>query len=95
MFYAYGYDKGSKVSRLAQWKQVEKSTGYKPESLHDRPVLRESLAYLWNDYLCIKAGCDDVTYQDLEAYQNTTGAVLSAWEVSTIIDLDLLRRKTK
>lgn len=93
MFYAYGYDKGSKVSRIAQWRQVEKTIGSAPQLLMDAPVLDEELQYLWNEYCEIVKGCDRITWESLDSYQRLTGINLTPWESSIMIELDRMRKR--
>jgi len=97
MFYAYGYDKdekgvSSKVSRIAGWEQVQKS-GITPKGLQDKPDLDDNLTYLWNDYCDIRKGCENISYLELQAYQNVSGNNLTPWEVSMMLELDLIRRQ--
>ncbi len=57
------------------------------------PELPDELAYLWELYADIKKGSDCVTWLDLDHYQNVTGSILSPWEASLMIDIDMVRRK--
>ena len=86
--YANGYDKNSKVSRLKQWQQVEKTTGIKPEAYSDKPELDEKLHYLWSTYLEIKRGVERISYTELNNYTIVTGTLLSSWECLTILKID-------
>ena len=88
-FNAYGYDKDSKITRLAQWNQVLKSSGIEPEGLKAKPELNEA-AYLWSLYCEIKSGCENITYQDILAYQSLVSSV-TPYEVETMIKIDNLR----
>jgi len=92
MFHALGYDKESKVNRLAQWEQVERSTGFKPEQLKLKPELSDDLCYIWNEYIEIKKGCTDIGWNEIDTYQRVTGAGLTLWEISLILDLDIMRK---
>lgn len=100
MFHAYGYDpipKGSdpsvkQVNRLAHWNQIYKSSGYKPEKLADKPTLEPNLVYLWDLYITIKNGCDDLTYTVIASYMGLSGIDLTPWEVSILIDIEVLRK---
>lgn len=92
IFYANGYDKGSKITRLAAWNQVKRTSGLIPQGLKDEPELREDAAYLWDWYLEIKQGCEKVGYVELKAYQEVTSEVLTPFEASIMVKLDLLRQ---
>lgn len=93
MFHAYGRDEGSKVSRLAQWEQVKKTTGIEPQKLKERPKLREECLYLWSLYIEIQKGSDSVGYLEIDAYKRLIGADLTPWQVSLMIEIDLIRRR--
>lgn len=93
MFYAYGYDKESKVTRLAQWEQVYKTTGIKPEKLEEKPELPDKLQYLWSEYGEICRGCEMIGYREIDSYNQVSGNGLSPWEASLIIEIDMIRRK--
>jgi hypothetical protein len=95
VFHAHGYDKDSKVSRISQWRQVEKTTGHKPEGLQDEPVLKSELTYIWELYNEIKKGCEKIGYAELDCYQRVTGVYLTAWEASLMIDIDMIRVTSK
>lgn len=91
-FWANGYDKDSKITRLAAWEQVKKTTGHTPQGLAEKPELRADAQYLWNWYLEIKQGCEKVGYVELKAYQDVTGEELTPFDASTILRIDLLRQ---
>jgi len=93
MFYAYGVDENSKVTRIAQWRQVEKSAGIVPDGLKNKPRLPRALSYIWETYASISKGCEQVTYQGIKAYCDLTGENITPWEVTMIIEIDLLRRR--
>jgi len=75
---------------LAQWNQVLKSSGIKPDGLRNKPELNEDAGYLWSLYIEIKNGCEKVTYQELLAYQSLIGSV-TPFEVELMIKIDNLR----
>lgn len=93
MFYAHGYDEGSKITRIAQWEHVEKTSGHKPEKLLNKPILQDDLVYLWEIYLEINSGCDNIGYIELDAYQRVTGTLLDNWEAGLMLQIDFIRRK--
>lgn len=86
--YAHGCDEGSKVSRIAQWQQVEKSSGITPDSLLDKPDLNNDLVYLWNMFVEIRRGCEKIGFIDIDAYSRVTGVEFSSWECSLMIEID-------
>lgn len=88
MAYAHGRNKDSKVSRIKEWEQVEKSIGVKPEQLLNKPELSVELNYIWKMFLEVRNGCEKIGYQDLVAYEHITGADLSQWESITLIRID-------
>lgn len=92
MFYANGYEKDSKITRLAQWEQVKKSTGIVPEKLLEKPKLDENLTYMWNTYVEILGGSNHVGFMEIDCFQKVTGVELSPWQSSLMIQIDLLRR---
>ena len=56
------------------------------------PALGDS-RYIWNLYLEVKKGCDDVTYAALDHFQTVTGTILTPREAELMIEVDLMRRK--
>lgn len=91
MFYANGYDKDSKITRLQAWEQAQRS-GAIVEALETKPILSGEADYLWEMYTEIKGGCDKIGYIELDAYQRVTGDALEQWEAKLMIQLDLERR---
>ena len=88
MAHAHGFDEGSKVSRIKQWEQVERSSGVAPASLLDKPNLDEDLAYLWHMFIEIRRGCEKIGFIEIDAYSRVTGVELSSWECSLMIEVD-------
>lgn len=90
-FHAYGYEKGSEVTRIAQWRQVKKSTGYEPEGLKNKPKVSDDALNLWGLYVDIKSGCNSVTYSELASYQLMV-CDISAFEAELMIKTDNIRK---
>ena len=89
-FWAAGYDKGSKVSRLQNLKQIEKSIGQPPKQLAERPALRPELAYLWALFVSLKNASEGaISYNQIKSYMDIYGD-LTAFEVDLIRELDQL-----
>jgi hypothetical protein len=89
-FWASGYDKGSKVSRLQNLKQIEKSIGKPPKQLAERPELRAELAYLWALFVSLKNASEGaISYNQIKSYMDIYGD-LTAFEVDLIRELDQL-----
>jgi hypothetical protein len=89
-FWAAGYDKGSKVSRLQNLKQIEKSIGKPPKQLAERPKLRSELAYLWALFVSLKNASEGaISYNQIKSYMDIYGD-LTAFEVDLIRELDQL-----
>lgn len=94
-FWASGYDEGSKVSRLDNLLQVEKSLGRKPAELEQAPTLADNLQYIWQIFVSIRNQSEGaIRYSDLFAYQQFYGA-LKAFEVDAIIALDVAWQKER
>lgn len=74
---------GSEVSRYDTLKQVEKTTGKTPPELQNAPTLRFEHEYVWTAYTSLS----QFTYQEINAYSQTTGILLQGWEVNAIITL--------
>ena len=87
-----GYDSGSKVSRLATFKQVEKSLGRPPKELRDAPTLRPELGYLWAAFVDMAAGCERISYVEIKAYCELVDS-LEGWEVKAIKLMEAERHK--
>jgi hypothetical protein len=85
-----GYDEGSKVTRLAHLKQVEKTRGRKPKQLEDMPKLPEDGAHIWAIFSEVKTMGVDLTYAELSAYQEITGTPINAFESSVLRNIDRL-----
>lgn len=71
---------------------VEERTGKAMEGVRS-PELPLELVYLWEAYFDVKKGCDCIEWLDLDHYQNVTGSILSPWEASLMIDIDMVRRR--
>ncbi len=80
------------MTRLANWEQVEKATGVKPEGLLNAPQMPDNLEYLWQEYIDIRKGCDQLSYIVIDAYQDVMGYELSPFEIDLLLEVDLLRR---
>ena len=89
-FWAAGYDKGSKVSRISNLRQVAKSLGRNPKELDEEPELREELVYLWDLFVSLKnASSGAISYNEINSYMSIYG-ILSTFEVDIIRSLDIL-----
>jgi hypothetical protein len=89
-FWAAGYDKGSKVSRIANLRQVAKSLGRNPKELDNEPELRQELSYLWELFVSLKnASSGAISYNEINSYMSIYGK-LSTFEVDVIRKLDTL-----
>ncbi len=91
-FWASGYDKDSKVSRIENLRQVEKTLGRKPKELQAAPVLRDELAYLWLMFVRLKnASGEAISYTHIKDYMEMFGE-LTLFEIDTIVELDQAQR---
>tara|TARA_R110002012_G_scaffold173892_1_gene338659 strand:- start:1849 stop:2166 length:318 start_codon:yes stop_codon:yes gene_type:complete len=89
-FWATGYDKGSKVSRIDNLNQIAKTIGKKPKQLEEKPELSEKLMYLWVLFVTLKnASSGAISYPEIQAYMAIYGD-LSTFEVDAIRALDTL-----
>jgi len=86
----HGYDKGSRLTRFDMWSRVQKNTGAKIDDLTPPKVAKENM-YLWEMYLDIYRGCDFMSWQVIDAYQNLSGFKLSPFEANLMIDIEKLR----
>ncbi|MCK5132701.1 MAG: hypothetical protein KAR40_11185 [Candidatus Sabulitectum sp.] len=93
MFYAYGRDKGLKLTRLEVWKKITAKTGRVKIELTQQPDIRVESLYLWSMYCAIKKGCEAVTWESIGAYQRLTRVQLKPWESMLMIDIEAERRK--
>ena len=92
-FWAAGYDKGSKVSRLDNLNQIAKSLGRNPKELDEQPTLRDELTYLWVLFVSLKnASSGVISYTQIKDYMAIYGTLLP-FEVDAIRSLDLLHSK--
>jgi hypothetical protein len=92
-FWAAGFDKGAKVSRLDSLKQVEKSMGREPKELASRPRLRSELTPYWSLFVDLKNAAEgSIKYTDITAYSAVYGT-LSIFEVDMIRTLDQLHAR--
>lgn len=89
--YANGYDEGSKVSRLASWKQVEKTTGKTPAAILDCPEIPRELINLWGIFNDVIVGVDRLTYADLDSYMRVMHVNLSVWQIRLLMKLEAVR----
>ena len=90
-----GFDKGAKVSRIENLRQVEKSTGVTPPELAEQPELRPEAIYLWELFVTLKNATPDVIrFVDIEAYSRVYGD-LTPFEVDVIRNLENLSRKER
>ena len=90
MLYANGCAEGSKGSRLAHWKQVEKTTGEAPQSLKTRPTFPVELSDLWTIYNQL-IGKGDLTYTEIDAYMRVMQEPLTPWQIKVIFKLEAVR----
>ena len=91
--YAYSKEAGTKITRMAHWLQVEKSSGIQPKGLKEKPEKPENASYIFDLYSEIKKGAEKVGYREIQAYQDVTGDRLSRFESSVILQIDILRRE--
>lgn len=92
-FWAAGYDKNSKVSRIDNLRQVEKSLGKKPKELEGAPELRKELNYLWVIFVKLKNASDGpISFSSIMSYMAIYGE-LTAFEVDAIFALDNCQRR--
>ena len=83
-YWLYGHDEGSKVSRIDNLQQVEKSLGRKPQELQDLPELRPELSYIWQVFLDLNnVDNGKISYEELRHYSDIHGE-LSPFEISAI-----------
>jgi len=92
MFYAHGYEKGAKQSRLALWQEIQRRTGKPISWIDDRPICPNELAYVWDIYLSIRKGAETVDYNALNSYVNLTGDRLNSNEINLLLDVEYIRR---
>jgi hypothetical protein len=85
--------KGSKSTRLEQWKAVESRTGRKPAQLKSQPILDTYLMPTWNAYTMISSGVERISLQDILAYCELFGEQLDRWQIEAILNLDQERQK--
>lgn len=88
--YAHGRVEGSKISRLAQWKQVEKTTDKAPQGLESQPEFPSELLYLWVIFNKV-AGRNDLTYVEIDAYMRLMQESLTPWEINILFKLEAVR----
>lgn len=89
MFLAYGKEKGSNISRLKAWEKIEQRTGKWVGE--PKPVKPTKVMYLWEEFLLICKGCEEVDYNSISSYIGLTGAVMTPWEIDLIIGIGLAR----
>ena len=90
ILYANGTGKGSTGSRLAHWKQVEKTTGKAPQSLLNRPTFPDELSDLWTTYNQL-VGKDELTYTEIDAYIRVMQIPITPWEIKVMFKLEAVR----
>lgn len=69
--------------------QVFKVTGKKPKALEELPEPPESLLYIWEWWKQIVTG-ERITFLELQAWSQLTGANLLPYEVDLIRRLDAI-----
>lgn len=69
-----------------------KQSGRKPDMLKERPVLTEIGLLMWTIYEDVKKGCDKVSYSEIESYMNVTGDILTPYEATLMLSIDVVRR---
>ncbi len=84
-------DKGSKISRFEYWTRVQSSRNCAINDLI-APKISTYNQNLWRIYIDIRQGCDDMTYPDLESYQNISGYTLTPIEASLMLQIDNARK---
>lgn len=95
MFHAYGYEKGSKLTRIDTWTRIEARRLSQGKSridwLHECPPLPSEIAYLWNKYAEIRQGAEKIGFMELDAYCRIMGEAFEPWEISLILELETCR----
>lgn len=86
----HGRDKGSRLTRFEVYTRIQQRTGKHLEIL-EPPPLPDELDYLWLQYTAIRKGCKRLTWREIDAYCRVTGCVLTPWETTLMLDLDLIR----
>lgn len=62
------------------------------DGLKDIPKCPVELEYLWDLYKEIKQGCENITYVDINAFDNLTGSGINYFESIALIEIDKIRR---
>lgn len=47
---------------------------------------------MWNKYIAVNKGSENIGYQEINAYCERMGENLTPWETELMIDLDIMRR---
>lgn len=72
---------------------MQKSIGYEPKQLADRPRLRDELLPYWSLFVELKNATDGaIMYTHIAAYASLCGS-LSGFEIDAIRALDVLHAK--
>lgn len=79
------------MSRVAQWRQVERSTGHAPAGLRDAPECPPELAYIWTTSNKLAAAGNRLTYSEVQAYMHITRDYLAPWEIDALMRIDAVR----
>jgi len=65
---------------------MEKSSG-NPHPKLEPPIISPHGVYLWEHYWSLRQG-NPITYSDIKAYCDITGAILDIWECKGIMAID-------
>ncbi len=96
MVFQAGLDKTDKdgITVREHYESVERQTGRRPIGL-DGPKFPNLMGHVWSAFLCLHgsrsfgfAGPNPITYLEVKAFMDTTGAILSGRDVEAIMELD-------
>jgi len=91
-YWLYGHEEGSKISRIDNLQQVEKSLGRKPQELQNLPELRLEMSYIWAAFLDLNdSDSGKISYLELKEYAEIHGE-LSPFEINAIRRLSAVNK---
>lgn len=89
----HGYDKGEKVSRYDNLKQVEKSLRRKPKQLQGLIEINEDVRYIWDLFIDLFSSTGgEISYSEIKAYSELIADV-SPFEIRCIMALKRMRKE--
>lgn len=56
------------------------------------PDFSQDVAILWEKFIKLNKGCEQIGYVEIDAYQRITGNTLEHWEIDLVIEIDSMRR---